>query len=534
MRSRPRWRCTLGRLGEPGDVARAIVFLLDPENDWITGQVLGVDGGLGSLKSAQPGANSPGPSWQTMTHAALIYPPQLFADHPTLADASQVVMVEEPRFFTQYVFHRQKLMLHRATMKQFANVLRGRNLKVHYVEACELPDTAALVGVLKRLRITSVRYVDPCDDLLSTRLAAALGRGKIKAIVLEDTHFLTSLSVIRDFVGGKRRLFFTDFYIAQRKRLGLLLDEPANRPAVSGALTLANRKRLPKGVARADSGSTRGGESIREAREYVRQRFPHAVGSDEGFSYPTDHAGAAAWLDTFVHERLPSFGDYEDAMSTAQDVLFHSVLTPMLNIGLISPRQVIEAALAQSHRIPLNSLEGFIRQVIGWREFVRLVYLTHGRVQRARNFWGFARPLPAAFYDGTTGMAPVDHVIRKVLRNGYCHHIERLMILGNFMLLCELDPDAVYRWFMELFIDAYDWVMVPNVYGMSQYADGGFMTTKPYISGSSYVRKMSDFKKGAWCGVWDALFLAIHRSSRPFLRGESPHGRDGEDKRQAR
>ena len=194
----------------------------------------------------------------------------------------------------------------------------------------------------------------------------------------------------------------------------------------------------------------------------MRAHFPDAIGSDAEFGYPTDHAGAAAWLDGFVRERLASFGDYEDAISTAHDVLFHSVLTPMLNVGLLSPRQVIDAVIAQAGRVPLNSLEGVVRQVIGWREFVRLVYLTRGRGQHTRNFWGFTRDIPAAFYDGGTGIGPVDHVVRQVLRTGYCHHIERLMILGNFLLLCDIHPDVVYRWFMELFVDAYDWVMVPQ------------------------------------------------------------------------
>jgi deoxyribodipyrimidine photolyase-related protein len=144
-----------------------------------------------------------------------------------------------------------------------------------------------------------------------------------------------------------------------------------------------------------------------------------------------------------------------------------------------------------------------------------LVYRTLGVAQRTRNYWSHSRGIPASFYDGTTGIEPVDHTIRAVLRNGYCHHIERLMILGNFMLLCEFHPDAIYQWFMEMFVDAYDWVMVPNVYGMSQHADGGMITTKPYISGSSYVLKMSDFKKGPWCELWDSLywrFIDKHRS----------------------
>ena len=178
--------------------------------------------------------------------------------------------------------------------------------------------------------------------------------------------------------------------------------------------------------------------------------------------------------------------------------------------------EIVEKTLAfgLSNNIPLNSLEGFIRQVVGWREFIRGVYMAKGREERTRNFWGFHKKIPASFYDGTTGIFPVDETIKKVLKTGYCHHIERLMVLGNFMLLCEFDPNEVYQWFMELFIDSYDWVMVPNVYGMSQFADGGMMSTKPYISGSNYLMKMGDYPKGNWQEIWDALFwrfLDVHR-----------------------
>jgi deoxyribodipyrimidine photolyase-related protein len=154
---------------------------------------------------------------------------------------------------------------------------------------------------------------------------------------------------------------------------------------------------------------------------------------------------------------------------------------------------------------------------MGWREFIRGIYRDKGVAQRTRNYWGFKRKIPAGFYDGSTGILPVDETIKKVLKTGYCHHIERLMILGNFMLLCEFDPDEVYRWFMELFIDAYDWVMVPNIYGMSQFADGGLMATKPYISGSNYLMKMSDYPKGPWQEVWDALFWRFLDKQRAFF-----------------
>jgi deoxyribodipyrimidine photolyase-related protein len=174
---------------------------------------------------------------------------------------------------------------------------------------------------------------------------------------------------------------------------------------------------------------------------------------------------------------------------------------------------------AASAPVPLNSLEGFLRQVIGWREFVRAVYERVGVPQRTANFWGADRPLPASFYDGTTGIAPVDRVIRQVLDHAWCHHIERLMILGNFMCLCGFRPDAVCRWFLELFIDGYDWVMVPNVHGMALFADGGLMTTKPYLSGSNYIRKMSQDPPGPWCATWDALFWRFIGLHRDFFAG---------------
>jgi len=211
------------------------------------------------------------------------------------------------------------------------------------------------------------------------------------------------------------------------------------------------------------------------------------------------------------------FRTYEDAIAREETFLFHSILTPALNIGLLSPAGVMERTLVfhQRKNFPLNSLEGFVRQIIGWREFMRGIYTLEDVYQRRKNFWGFELKITASFYNGTTGIEPVDSTIRKIHERAYCHHIERLMALGSFMLLCEFHPDEVHRWFMELFIDAYGWVMVPNVYGMSQYANGGLITTKPYVCGSNYILKMSDHKKGDWLAVWDALFwrfIHVHRN----------------------
>jgi deoxyribodipyrimidine photolyase-related protein len=452
-----------------------------------------------------------------MKRATLIFPHQLFDEHPALTDGCVAILVEEPLFFSQYRFHRKKLILHRASMQRYAERLHHRGWQVRLIKVNQLAETASIALWLRRHKFQHVRYVDPCDDWLSSRLAHALADAQITYDVVEDPHFLTPRAVVEDFVRGRDRLYFTDFYIAQRKRLGLLLTASGQPLGGKWSFDPENRKRLPKNLSIPMPRRPKPSPLIDQARRSVRRDFPDTLGEDTDFDYPIDHDEAADWLRDFLEHRFAGFGDYEDAMCRQHDLLFHSRLTPMLNIGLLSPQQVIREALRFEGRVPLNSLEGFVRQIIGWREFIRLAYLTLGRRQRCRNFWRLSRPMPAAFYDASTGIEPVDHVIRRVLRTGYCHHIERLMILGNFMLLCDIQPDAVYQWFMELFIDAYDWVMVPNVYGMSQYADGGLITTKPYISGSSYVLRMSDFTRGEWCAIWDALYWRFVDTHADFL-----------------
>jgi deoxyribodipyrimidine photolyase-related protein len=438
-----------------------------------------------------------------MPTAALVYPHQLFWPHPAAEGAELVFLVEDPLFFRQYAFHKQKRMLHRATMKRYAG---ERMPQARYLEAMQLNHSADVIRFVQAAHCDSIQVVDPCDDWLRRRLQAACAAEGIRLTLLPDPHFLTPSREIESFAGQKEKLFFTDFYIQQRKRLGILLTPQGKPRDGKWSFDADNRRKLPASVKPPAPRFPPENAFVTEARQYVRQNFPDAPGSDATFHYATSATEARAWLGDFLRRRFTDFGAYEDAISTRERILFHSVLTPTLNVGLLGPQEVVDEALQYDNQVPLNSLEGFIRQVIGWREFVRLVYLTHGRSQRTLNFWGHSQALPAAFYTGNTGIAPVDHTIRSVLDSGYCHHIERLMILGNFMLLCDIRPNDVYRWFMELFIDAYDWVMVPNVYGMSQHADGGRMTTKPYISGSSYVLKMSDHKKGPWCAIWDALY----------------------------
>lgn len=217
---------------------------------------------------------------------------------------------------------------------------------------------------------------------------------------------------------------------------------------------------------------------------------------------------------------MPSFGPYEDAIEEKSPFLFHSVLSPLLNCGLITPHELIDEALLAANRIPINSLEGFIRQVIGWREFVRGVYKKFSEKEEDSNFFKHHRNFTSDWYNGTTGIIPLDHVIKKAWRYGYCHHIERLMMLSNIMLLSELCPREVHRWFMEMFIDSADWVMGPNVFGMGQFSDGGLFTTKPYICGSNYILKMSSFKKDDWCDVLHGLYWRFIDKHRDFFNSQ--------------
>jgi deoxyribodipyrimidine photolyase-related protein len=453
-----------------------------------------------------------------MQTGAIILPNQLFAASPLLSLALDVSLFEHPRFFSRYTCHKKKILLHRASMKAYEQRLRQRGLRVDYVEARQCANLASVLGRLRKGGIERLAIIDPVDHTLLTELEELCAAVRIELRILETPQFLTDKDTIARLFGSRKRYQMAGFYVQQRKRLGILLDQ--GKP-VGGQWSFdrENRQRLPKDICIPEQSTPTTGKHVSEAKRYVEEYFGSNPGTIAGRFYPTTHEDAQTWLTDFIEHRLAWFGPYEDAISKNDAILFHSVLSPLLNVGLLNPDDVVSQVIehARHHAVGIASLEGFVRQMIGWREFMRGVYSVIGDEQRAANFWGLGNPLPPSFYDGSTGIEPVDTVIKRVLQNAYAHHIERLMILGNFMLLCEIHPDEVYRWFMELFIDAYDWVMVPNVYGMSQYADGGRITTKPYISSSNYVRKMSDFPRGDWCDIWDGLFWRfINRHKRVF------------------
>lgn len=456
-----------------------------------------------------------------MKELSLVFPHQLFEKNPALNKKRPVMMVEEYLFFRQYLFHKQKLVFHRASMKAYAHFLQKEGYNVTYIESWEeTSDIRNLLPHLKKLGVTEIHCTHVTDEWLQQRMMKQSQALNIKVVEHESPLFLLSREQVRVYFGQRKRFYQTDFYTQQRKQFKILVDKELEPIGGKWTFDTDNRLKYPKGKTPPPIHFPKPNEFREEALRYVNQHFAHHYGVvDSDFIYPTTFKESRAWLKQFLKSRFAEFGDFEDALVEKERILHHSVLTPMMNVGLLTPGEVLEEsiAFAAEQAIPLNSLEGFVRQILGWREFIRGVYETKGTVERTKNYWKFKRKIPPSFWTGTTGIAPLDSTIRKVLSTGYGHHIERLMVVGNFMLLCEFDPDEVYRWFMELFIDAYDWVMVPNVYGMSQFADGGLMATKPYISGSNYLMKMSDYEKGEWQLIWDGLFWRFLHTHRDFF-----------------
>lgn len=449
----------------------------------------------------------------------VIFPNQLFEDLTYLENIKSVYLVEEFLFFGQYSFHKQKIAFHRASMKFYADYLAEKSKEVHYVEASQAEsDARKLMPWLVEKGIEKVSTYNPVDFYLKKRITENVS--SLEVSFIENPLFLNSEEELKSFFKPDKKKFFqTSFYKSERQKRNILMD--GKNPA-GGKWTFdaENRKKYPKNGNPPQLMFPESNAYYQEAVEYVKTYFSNNYGDlGEQQLYPLTYEESKNWLNQFLERRFNGFGTYEDALFYGEKYLHHSILTPMLNTGLISPGFVLEESLsyAKENNVPINDVEGFVRQIIGWREFIRGVYGAVGVKERTRNYWGFNRKIPSSFYEGTTGIKPVDDCIKSLLKTGYNHHIERLMILGNFMLLCEFDPDEVYKWFMEMYIDSYDWVMVPNVYGMSQFADGGMMSTKPYISGSNYLMKMSNYLKGDWQEIWDGLFWRFMHVHRDFF-----------------
>lgn len=442
-----------------------------------------------------------------MTDITLIFPDQLFLNHPCIVPQRQIYLVEEYLFFKVQAFHKQRLVLFKTAMQKYAEMLQKNGHEVIHVFSKELTSRGGLCPLLGNKGIKNIYLAEFADEWLYQDLNAGAKKYGWDLHFHSSPGFICSNQDLKRFFSHKKHYSMAQFYAYQRKRQNILMN---GSTPIGGkySFDVDNRKKIPKNLPIPHTFFPPKCAKVEKIVTEVESEFSDAIGEALPFLYPTTHQEAKKALEVFLKDKLALFGDFQDAIQKDDSFLFHSVLSPLLNIGLLTPQEVIQAAIehAQNYSVPLNSLEGFLRQIMGWREFVRASYLFKGSYQRSFNFFHHHEKIPKKFLKGEIGILPIDTLVKRILKTGYCNHIERLMVLGNFLLLTETSPREIYKWFMGYFVDSYDWVMVPNVYGMSQYADGGGITTKPYISSSNYILKMSNYSKGEWTEIWDGLF----------------------------
>ena len=435
----------------------------------------------------------------------LVYPTQLFKSNPIVESVDKVYLIEDPFYFTQFPFHKLKLTYHRATMKYYYDYIQADK----YIEYDNVDYNKLFKGV------TEIHLYHPVDNpVLDTVYRYAK---KIPVHVYDTPAFMETLQDLEEYrnkyTNKKNYYHDVSFYRYQRKRLGVLMK---NDKPEGGLWSYDKENRNPYDASyKEDRIQTYNSPYVKEAREYVNKHFKNNFGSNEVMYYPVTFEDAEKHLKYFLKHKIAEFGMFQDGVRS--DIVFgpHSVLSPMLNIGLLTPKYVLSQTMKQYDKKHLVSYEAFIRQLIGWRSFVRFVYHYHGQEMYNMNYLGHENKIPKSWYQGTTGIEVIDSLIHKTSKYAYLHHIERLMYMGNFALLTMMHPKEIYKWFMVCFIDSYQWVMLPNVMGMSQYSLKGIsMMTRPYFSSSNYITKMSDYKKDE---LWDALYYNFINSHQKML-----------------
>ena len=457
----------------------------------------------------------------------IILPNQLFENNKLINSNTKVYIYEHNMYFTKYKYHKLKLILHRATMKNYEDyLLKKYKCKVKYLEY-----TYDISMLFKKYKGKRIDMYDPVDHDIMKEF-----KKYSKELFVHDTPlFLCTIPDLTSYLDNGGTFHQTTFYIWQRKRLDILMKD--GKP-IGGKWTFDTENRLPfpKDFKKDFKPNVKqSNKYIIEATKYIEKNFSDNVGLTD-FYLPIDFKGAKEHFKKFLAERLECFGKYQDAVN--KDIVFgcHSIISPLLNVGLLTPQYVVNEALEyyKKHKIPIESIEGFLRQIIGWREILRLTYMFKHKEMKSLNHFNHKRKLDKKWFTDKpdTGIVVIDDLIQKVMKYGYAHHIERLMYLSNFMLITEIDPDDVYNWFM-IFIDAYPWVMYGNVYAMGQYSTGPLLMTRPYFSSSNYIDKMSSYKKKKdiyekikinnkdyeWYEIWDALYYNfINNNKKEFSK----------------
>ncbi len=436
-----------------------------------------------------------------MTTLRLLLGDHLSRSIATLSDLApgDVVLMAEVMEETTYVpHHKQKIAFVLSAMRHFADDLRAQGITVDYVRLEDPGNTGSFGGEVKRAveRHGADRVV--VTEPGEWRVLAAMRRWEsdlgVAVEILDDGRFFASRERFRRWAADRRGYRMEFFYREMRRQTGILMD--GDRP--SGGewnYDRENRKSLPKGLAPPDRRRFPPDPVTREVLDLVARRFPDNFGDLEPFGWPVTRRDALAALDDFLGECLGNFGDYQDAMKAGEPFLFHSLLSPCLNVGLLEPREVCAAAerAYREGRAPLNAVEGFVRQILGWREYVRGIYWMEMPGYAQTNALAADRPLPWFYWSGETDLACIREVVGDIRRTGYAHHIQRLMVTGMFALVAGIRPAEVEAWYLAVFADAYEWVELPNVHGMILFADGGLLASKPYAASGAYIDRMSDY-----------------------------------------
>jgi deoxyribodipyrimidine photolyase-related protein len=444
---------------------------------------------------------------------ALILGNCLFPDHNRLNPDSHTLffMAEDAGLCTHFKYHKHKLVLFLSAMRSHAEDIE-KDYPLDYHKLTTKNQERSYENKLKKTidsyaDIKEIVTYNIEDHFFEKRIKEFCKNEKLKLTIVDSPGFITTKEKFKQFNEQHKPLMQT-FYKHQRKDFKILLEADNDSP-LNGSWSFDedNRKKLPKEINLPEQPTSHPTIHTVEVQKLIDDLFPDHPGKTENFYWATTRRQVLYLLNDFLEERFENFGPYEDAISSTHTFVFHSVLSPYINMGLVTPDEVVDKALGhfQQNKTHFPSVEGFIRQIIGWREFMRGIYHEYDEKLNV-NYFDHRRKMKSCWYDGSTGIPPLDDAIKKANTYGYTHHIERLMVLGNIMLLCELDPEEVYKWFMEMYVDSADWVMAPNVYGMSQFADGGIFATKPYIGGANYIKKMSDYGKGDWEDVVNGLY----------------------------
>lgn len=439
------------------------------------------------------------------------------------AKQSLCFMAESQDLCTHYMYHKHKIILFLASMRNYAQDLRKNNCEVHYEKLEDDPKSTFLEKLERYLKnnphIARIENYEIEDKFFEKDFNDFLEKSKLEHVSLPSPFFLSSRENFRAYLKSAKRPFMKSFYERERKRLKILVEKG---DPIGGKWSFDedNRQALDTNIPIPLIPQTKIQKTTREVIEVTEKLFSTHPGNASEYWLPTTRQEWLLWLEHFIQERLENFGPYQDALSKRDPFLFHSVLSPAINMGLLTPAEVLSAVVKafENRKLPLNSIEGFVRQLMGWREFVRGVYQNFSEKEESLNFWKHEKKLTSHWYTAKFGIPPLDEAIEKATKWGYLHHIERLMVVGNMMTLLEIHPHEAHRWFMEMFVDSSDWVMGPNVYGMALFSDGGIFATKPYICGSNYYRKMGKYPTGPWCEIVDGLYWSFIEKHKDFFK----------------